>query len=333
MTGEHRARTGAGLGLFAALSFLGSWFVAATLRVFEVTVAPATMGTRLFTTSLLYALTMGWQPIVATWVVRRWIDPPDRLDLGLRPSRRIFNMVGGIGAITITAAATLVASLAVTIGLMGPSLLHGTAELDLSSRAPSPTGVIVLGAAFLATVALVCTQAFAEEIGWRGYFLPRAMERFGRWRGLLLHGAVWGAWYAPVLFFASYGQLDLFVSLSRSLGFVVTCVLLGTLFGWLRLASRSLLPVVLANTTLTLAAGLPYVIHGVDAGLRSAAFGPPGWLVLLLLLGGLLLSRWRASVQVPEHCGGAAESSTTVLLRVHVLLNRETIENGPARLN
>lgn len=133
-------------------------------------------------------------------------------------------------------------------------------------------------------------QALAEEIGWRGYFLPGAMERFGRWRGLILHGAVWGLWYAPVLFFASYGRLDPFGSVGRSLGFIVTCALLGTLFGWLRLASRSVVPVVLANTTLTLAAGLPYVVHGVDAGLRSAAFGPAGWLVLAAVIGGLLLS-------------------------------------------
>jgi hypothetical protein len=31
----------------------------------------APLGTRLFTASLLYAVTMGWQPLVATLVVRR----------------------------------------------------------------------------------------------------------------------------------------------------------------------------------------------------------------------------------------------------------------------
>lgn len=286
---QERGRASAGVALFIALSFLGSWFVAATVRVFDLSVGEASVGSRLFLSTLLYALIMGWQPIVATWVVRRWVDPPDRLDLGLRPGRPVFSVVGGLGAIALAAAAMVVASLLVTLGLLSRG-----AEVN----EPLPgLGAIIL--AFAATLPLIWVQAFAEEVGWRGYFLPRAMERFGRWEGLVLHGAVWGLWYAPVLFFTSYGRLDSVGAVGRSLGFVVTCVLLGTLFGWLRLVAKSLVPVVLANTTLTLAAGLPYVLNGVDAGLRSAAFGPPGWIVLVLVISALLLSKWKHAVQVP----------------------------------
>jgi uncharacterized protein len=280
-------RASAGVGLFIALSFLGSWFVAATLRVFELSVAEESVATRLLLCTLLYALTMGWQPIIATWVVRRWVDPPDRLDLGLRPGRPVFSVVGGLGAIALVAAAMVVASLLVTLGL----ITRG-AEVD------EPGSLPALGALLLA-IPLIWVQAFAEEVGWRGYFLPRAMERFGRWPGLVLHGAVWGLWYAPVLFFTSYGRLDSFGAMERSLGFVVTCMLLGTLFGWLRLVSKSLVPVVLANTTLTLAAGLPYVMNGVETGIRSAAFGPAGWLVLMVTIAVLLHSKWKHAVQVP----------------------------------
>jgi len=318
---EHRRAT-AGLLLFVALSFLGSWFVAAALRVFGLTVDPSTLGTRLFTTSLLYAVSMGWQPIVATWVVRRWVDPPDRLDLGLRPSRLMFSVIGALSAVGVASAATAVAWAAAQLGLSSPRGLHGTAELALSAETPSGTGILAITLAFAATLVLIWIQAFAEEVGWRGYFLPRAMERLGKWRGLVLHGAVWGLWYAPVLFFASYGQLDPFGSLGRSLGFVVTCMLLGTLFGWLRLASRSLAPVVIANSTLTLAAGLPYVVHGVDAGTRGAAFGPAGWVVLLLVIGSLLLSRWRSVVQVPERLAAPPERSEGVLVRVWFVMDR-----------
>jgi membrane protease YdiL (CAAX protease family) len=285
----ERNRASAGVALFVALSFLGSWFVAATLRVFDLSVTAESVGARLFLCTLLYALTMGWQPIVATWVVRRWIDPPDRLDLGLRPGRPVFSLVGGLGAIALAASAMVVASMLVTLGL-----------LSAEAQVEEPSSLSALGA-FVLAVPLIWVQAFAEEVGWRGYFLPRAMERFGRWEGLVLHGAVWGLWYAPVLFFTSYGRLDSLGAVEKSLGFIVTCVLLGTLFGWLRLVSKSLVPVVLANTTLTLAAGLPYVMNGVDAGLRSAAFGPPGWVVLVLAIAGLLFSKWKHAVQVPLH--------------------------------
>jgi uncharacterized protein len=316
---ERRDRARAGLILFVTLSFLGSWFVAATLRVFELSVAPAALGTRLFTVSLLYAATMGWQPIVATLMVRGWLDPPDAIDLGIRPTRRIFGAVGVLSAVAFALSATLVATAAVALGIGDPRPLNGVAEAELLSGATSTSGLLLLPLTFVGAILLVWVQAFAEEIGWRGYFLPRAMEQLGRWRGLIAHGVVWGVWYAPVVFFASYRTLDPFACLGRSAGFVATCVLLGVLFGWLRLASRSVMPVVLANATLTLASGLPFVIHGVDAGLRGAAFGPPGWIVLAIVIFGLLHTKWKDAVQVPSRIAAGAGAPLGPLIQVGIL--------------
>jgi hypothetical protein len=144
---------------------------------------------------------------------------------------------------------------------------------------------------------LVWLQAAAEEIGWRGYVLPAAMQRFGRWRGLVLQAVMWGTWYAPVVFFATLGRSG---SFARCASFVLTCTLLGVLLGWLRLAAKSVGPAVTANVTLTLVGGMPYVLYGLDAGLRSTIYRPMGWLVLTAALAGLLLSRWREVVRVPK---------------------------------
>lgn len=300
MTARRARAATAGVVLFVVLCFLGSWFVAASLRVFSLNVEPGPMGTRLFATSLLYAVTMGWQPAVATWVVRRWVDPPDQLDMGLRPSRTAFSVAGVVAALVIAAAATSVALAAEALGILAPGTMNGAAEVPLAASDPSTGTYLSMAAAFLGTLLLVWTQSFSEEVGWRGYFLPRLMELLGSWRGLLLHGAVWGLWYAPVLFFSTYGPQAAFGSAGRSLGFVVTCMLLGTLFGWLRLASRSITPVVLTNAVLTLAAGLPYVIHGIDAGQRSAVYGPLGWVVLVVVITALAASRWRFAIRIPE---------------------------------
>lgn len=280
MRSSSERDTAAGLGLFVALSFLGSWFVAAALRVFELNVAPGPLGTRLFATSLLYAATMGWQPAVATWVVRRFVDREVGIDLGLRPASRVFSIGGGLAALGLVAAATALTYLAVALGWLPATPLDGNVEAELAGQTPSLLGVALLTVLFLATLSLVWIQTFAEEVGWRGYFLPRLQARCGPRRGLVLHGIVWGFWYAPVLFFATYGQLPSSDSVARSLAFVVSCVLLGILFGWLRLASKSLAPVVIANSTLTLAAGLPYVLHGLDAGPRATIYLPLGWIVL-----------------------------------------------------
>ena len=275
-----------GLTAFVALTFGVSWAVAALVWSLGWSTEQKPIITRLLTTSLLYALTMGWQPLLATWFVRRYVDPRDHLDLALRPAAASFRLLGAAGSIVLAGSAMTLAWLAQTHGS-----LHGSAEPELSAQSASLGGALALAAAFFATLLVVWLQAFAEEVGWRGYFLPRLMERFGRWGGLVAHGIVWGVWYTPVV--AVWG------SAARGGGFVITCMLLGVLFAWLRLASSSVVPVVIANTTLTLAAGLPYVLHDIDAGLRGAVFGPPGWVLMAITIAVLMQSRFRGVIRVP----------------------------------
>ncbi len=291
-----RRRSTAGLIVFLTLSLVGSWTSAVALRALELNVQPPPFGTRLFTTALLYALTLGWQPILATWVVRRWIDPFRSLDLGLRPAPWAAHRAGAMaafGAVTLAMAVTAALSAG---GIVVQATPHVAAEAAVAALEPSFRTVVFLSLVLLGSLTLVGAQALAEEVAWRGYFLPQVMGRFGNWRGLLLHATVWGIWYAPVLFVTSYGPLPIRSSAARSLGCVATGVLLGTLLGWLRLVSRSIAPVVTANIVLTLLGGLPYVVHGIDGGARSSIFGPAGWIVMTVGIALLLGSRWRAVV-------------------------------------
>jgi len=87
--------------------------------------------------------------------------------------------------------------------------------------------------------------------------------------------------------------------------------------------------VVLANTTLTLAAGLPYVLHGVDAVQRSAVFFPTGWLVLLSVIAGLFLSRWRRAIQIPENRRELGSAGSPVLVQIRVVLEGRAQRKEP----
>jgi membrane protease YdiL (CAAX protease family) len=282
-----------GLLVFLLLTFGLSWGPALLFqRSWSGHEGP--LAAELLAASLFYALTMGWQPLAAVWMVRRWVEPHGYLDQGLKPARPSFLALATVAPLALALAAILVAWGLHALGVLP---LDQPLAAPSAAGAPGPSQSVVVTAALLCSLLLVWIQALAEEVGWRGYFLVRLMERIGPWRGLLLHGLVWGLWYAPPLVFATQGLTR---APLRSTTFVLTCALLGALLGWLRLASRSVVPATVANAILTLSAGLPLLLQGTEVGLRGAAYAPPGWLPMAMVLGGLALGRCRAAVAVPS---------------------------------
>ena len=50
------------------------------------------------------------------------------------------------------------------------------------------------------TVGVLITSifTFGEEFGWTGYLLP-ALAPLGKWQAIILYGAIWGVWHAPLV--------------------------------------------------------------------------------------------------------------------------------------
>lgn len=285
-----------GPGLYLALTFVLAWLPAFLLRD-VLSGAARGFAHPLLAASVLYTVTMGWQPLAATWLVRRWVDRPGAPDHALRPARLPYNLLATFAPLVLAGAALLVAW-----GLLELRRYTGPLELPLPRTAYAPVrslpAALLMTLAFGVSLLLIWLQALAEEIGWRGYFLTRLMRQLGPWEGLLLHGLFWGLWYAPPLLFMAdaSGPAPL-----HGVGFVLTCTLLGALLGWLRLASRSVIPTTIANAILTLSAGLPLLLQGVEVGPRGAVYEPPGWLPMALVLAALALGRCRHAVKLPEH--------------------------------
>jgi membrane protease YdiL (CAAX protease family) len=265
------------LGLVIVLSWLPAWWLMG---------AGATdggAGSRLLRASLVYAAILGWQPVVAMVVVRRWIDRGG--DVGVRGASTRFAVLSVVAPLLLLAAAAGLDAL--LWSQVRPPAVHVDGGLDVAA-------VASMGLGLVGTVAVLWLQAASEELGWRGYLLDRLMAACGSWPGLLVHGALWGLWYAPVFVIGSDGG-----GLARAAGFVVTCALLGTLLGWLRLASGSILASAASNATLTLAAGLPVMLQGTSSA-RSAIYEPAGWIPLAaLLLVIAALGRLRDAVAAP----------------------------------
>jgi membrane protease YdiL (CAAX protease family) len=103
---------------------------------------------------------------------------------------------------------------------------------------PSYASVGVLGS---------MTRALGEEIGWRGFLLPRLVRRAGFTRGCFLSGCIWAIWHYPLLLFADYnaGTPRLY-ALS-----CFTLMVIGDafIFGWFRLKSGSLWPAAMLHAS------------------------------------------------------------------------------------
>ncbi|MEV4087546.1 CPBP family intramembrane glutamic endopeptidase, partial [Nonomuraea fuscirosea] len=101
--------------------------------------------------------------------------------------------------------------------------------------------------------------------------------------GLLMSGAVWGLWHAPLTLLGyNYPRLGSWAALA----FIGFCMLAGVLLGWLRLRTGSVWPAVVAHASLNAVAGVALLLGDAAAPpneLLAGITGVMGWVVLALL--------------------------------------------------
>lgn len=225
----------------------------------------------------------------------------------LRPVGRLmlFLMLGLLLPVVIVTATVLIGG---ALGLVRLDLVSfsGFAE-QISALAPPdapvPPMAILVFAQFAAIPvgALVnSVLAFGEELGWRGW-LQTALLPLGTWPALLITGAVWGVWHAPVILLGyNFGRPDLLGVLLMIGG----CLAWGVLLGWLRLRSASLWPAVLAHGSLNAVGSLVFVFVAAGETPDLAWVGPLGvvaWGVLAVTIVAIVLMRqFRVGAAVPR---------------------------------
>ncbi|MCR4963198.1 MAG: CPBP family intramembrane metalloprotease [Firmicutes bacterium] len=120
-----------------------------------------------------------------------------------------------------------------------------------------------------------------EEIGWRGFLYPQLKAGFGRRKGWLLGGVIWGAWHWPLIWLIGY---EYGAAAGNSLGyagFPVSGMLLfclitvgwGILHDWLYEKSGSIWLPALFHGAINAAATLPLSLCLTDTG-SARLLGP-----------------------------------------------------------
>ena len=156
-----------------------------------------------------------------------------------------------------------------------------------------PIAVATLGYLLLMLAGAVsnCFVTIGEEFGWRGWLLT-SLRPLGTWPALLIVGVVWGLWHAPLILLGyNFNRPDI-----TGLGLMIGgCIMVGILFGWLRLRTGSVWPAVFAHAALNGSTGMLLALV-IDVGASTpdpalmTLLGVSGWIISAVVIATLVLT-------------------------------------------
>ena len=232
--------------------------------------------------------------VVAVWVFLPHSVQPiitvTGLSIGQWPKCLPYWLFGWCGITALVLAAPFVGSL---LGMYTLDLQNFSGLRQLLRQQPGSevvlekvsfqTLLLIQFAQLLIAPGINAVFAFGEEWGWRGFLLSKLLP-LGQWRALGLSGALWGLWHMPVIL------LGYNYPLHPRLGvllMIIFCVIMGVLFGWMRLATGSIWPAVIGHGALNAAGGFGYVFANADQIIDTAQvtiLGWTGWILPVLTI-------------------------------------------------
>lgn len=232
-----------------------------------------------------------WGPGLAAFIATRYAagEPLRTLNLGRLGPRRFYLW-----------AWLLPPGFAIVTGLL--TWVLGAGQLDLTfqaireamATAPGgdaiPTGAVVaieIAASFTLAPLINTLFGLGEELGWRGFLLPR-LTHLGQWRAIVIVGVIWGVWHAPVILqghnYPGQPVLGVFMM-------IVFTLLLSAILGWLYLETESPWTPALAHGALNATAGLPMLfLTDVDIVVGGTVASLISWIGLAAFVAWLALT-------------------------------------------
>lgn len=251
---------------------------------------------------IVFALLMMFTPAIAALVVVFFVEKhPDararRHALGLGSVRPVGRFLRYLALALVVPTALILVALPIgaLFGVYPADFVNFSgfqetidAQLAAVGQAtlPIPIGLLVVAqfANVLIGAVINTIPAFGEELGWRGWLLPKLMP-LGIVPAILISGVIWGLWHAPLILLGyNYPGAPGWLALTAMVGMTTV---VGAVFSWLRIRSASVWPAALAHGAFNAAAGfsLVFVMAGESFNpLQATILGWSGWLVPLVLV-------------------------------------------------
>ena len=133
-------------------------------------------------------------------------------------------------------------------------------ESIISTSELLKTLCILIPLAIIVNPIMGMIQCFGEELGWRGYLLPKIGEKLSPLSASIFTGVIWGLWHAPIIAMGyNYGTNN---PIAGIFAMTVFCTVLGIISGFLTYKVRSIWPAVLFHAS----------INGMDRWAPSTLF-------------------------------------------------------------
>jgi membrane protease YdiL (CAAX protease family) len=158
-------------------------------------------------------------------------------------------------------------------------------------RPEATAPVALIAANLLAGLCAGTAWAMCEEVGWRGYMLPR-MLGLRLVPAMLAVGFLQGVWHLPLLLTTDYYHATGNPWIVAPL-FLVTLTLAGVFFGFLRIWTGSVWPVAIAHSAVNVAWALSSEVSATQSPAVLEYIGGESGLVMIcgLLIADLILIR------------------------------------------
>ena len=181
--------------------------------------------------------------VIITRLVTREGFKNAMLRLNLKGNGRYY-LIGWFGPLVLTLVGTLLYFVIFPSEFTLTSYLAQMATLPVS---PKLFWVVQLLLMMVAPL-LNLIPCFGEEWGWRGYLLPKVAERMTFLPTILLTGFIWGIWHAPIIVAGhNYGMSYPGYPWWGIIAMCVFCIVVGTLFSYVTLETKSCWPAVFAH--------------------------------------------------------------------------------------
>ena len=107
---------------------------------------------------------------------------------------------------------------------------------------------------------------FGEEYGWRFFLQPRLQKKFGKIKGVILLGVIWGIWHLPLVLFYCSTPENFFYAVTHQ---ITGCIFLSIVFAYFYEKSGSLWCVISIHSINNAIAGIVAAKQGGIQGLYS----------------------------------------------------------------